>query len=92
MVLRGEVVLQDNLYVRVLYRNVPEDVPREFAFIGTVNVPRVAGIIVHEEKPTRYLTRMTIQGDNLGSSMGVFADESVYIEGAFPHLRFCLFF
>lgn len=37
--------------------------------------------VLREEKPTRYLTRMTIQGDDRGSTVGVFADESTYIEG-----------
>ena len=48
-----------------------------------VAVPALEGKIdlMREALPTRYLTRITVQGDNLGSTVGVFGDESVYIEG-----------
>lgn len=74
----------DNLYVRALYRNAPANVTREDAFLAMIPVPgrRLLDNFTREEPPTRYLTRMTLQGDNLGNTVGVFGDESVYIEGA----------
>jgi hypothetical protein len=72
--------MQDNIYARTYYRNVPKDLPRRHAFVGLIGIPALHGSFGRE--PTRYLTRMTLQGDNLGTTTGVFADESVYIEGA----------
>ena len=48
-----------------------------------VAVPALEGQVdlMRDAQATRYLTRMTMQGDNLGSTVGVFGDESVYIEG-----------
>jgi hypothetical protein len=73
-------VLQDNIYARTYYRNAPTNLLRIDAFVGLISIPALNGTFGRE--PTRYLTRMTLQGDNLGTTMGVFADESVYIEGA----------
>ena len=66
------------MYLRV---NMPEGVARyEHYYVTLVSVPPLTGS--RKGNAARYMTRMTFQGDNLGHAVGVFADESVYIEGA----------
>jgi hypothetical protein len=79
LVTKACITLQDNFYARTYYKNVPGNLPRKHAFVGLIAIPGMRGSLGRE--PTRYLTRMTLQGDNLGTTNGVFADESVYIEG-----------
>ena len=70
----------DNLYLRALFENVPSGVEREGSFISLAAVPKNPG--PRRGSVSRYMTRMTFQGDNVGPVMGLFADESVYVEGA----------
>ena len=70
----------DNVYMRMLFRNLPDE--RAWLY------PTLAG-----QAPLRgplfglgahYITRTTFQGDGLGPTVGVWADEAVYIESAPP--------
>ncbi|NJR42064.1 MAG: hypothetical protein HC767_04845 [Akkermansiaceae bacterium] len=69
----------DNLYLRALFRNNPADAQdREHVFIA---LGAVAPYAPAPSTATRYMTNMTFQGDNNGSTVGVFGDESTYVEG-----------
>ena len=64
----------DNLYLRTL---VPQNstASRADSFVALTAVAPVAG------NTSRYMTRITFQGDNMGPTVGMFADEKVFIEG-----------
>ena len=72
----------DNLYLRALYVNpVPGREDREIGFVALAAV----AVVVNGTRAgtaARYMSRMTFQGDDWGPTVGVFADEKVYVEGA----------
>lgn len=72
----------DNLYLRSHFRGVPPGSLRLEKFITLAAMPPLNG--TRAGTGARYLTRMTLQGDNQGPTVGVFADEKVYIEGLLP--------
>lgn len=68
----------DNLYLRVY---IPEGLTRfDHYYVTLISVPALTGT-PRDGTATRYMTRMTFQGDNKGHTVGVYADASVYIEG-----------
>lgn len=69
----------DNLYLRSHCRGVPPGSLRLEKFITLAAMPPLNG--TRANTGARYLTRMTLQGDNQGPTVGVFADEKVYVEG-----------
>lgn len=69
----------DNLYLRTLFKNTEEGVKRGDVYIGLAAVPPLNG--TREGTATRYMTRMTFQGDNKGPTVGVWGNEKVYVEG-----------
>lgn len=79
MMVRNEMWL-DNLYLRTLFKNAPLGVMRDDQFISLAAVPLLNG--TRGGNATRYMTRMTFQGDDAGPTVGVFADEKSYVEGA----------
>ena len=63
----------DNLYLRTV---IPaSDVPRDEMFVALTAVAPTRG------NATRYMTRMTFQGDNAGPTVGIFGNEKVFVEG-----------
>ena len=77
----------DNLYLRAYYVNGNPGVSREDAFISLTATPPVNS--TEPGTAARYMARMTFQGDDEGSTMGVFADGvKVFVEGA--HLTLLL--
>lgn len=69
----------DNLYLRAHYKPEQTDLPREVTFLSLVGLPPVEGRRLGTT--TRYFTNMTFQGDDIGPTPGVFANEPTYIEG-----------
>lgn len=69
----------DNLYLRALFVNVQEGAKRAEKFVALAAVPPING--TRAGTATRYMTRMTFQGDNAGPTVGVWGDEKVYVEG-----------
>lgn len=74
----------DNLYLRAQWAGTPE-FSREDSFIALTSVAPING--TRASNATRYMTRMTFQGDNAGPTVGVFGDQKVFVEGA--TLLFC---
>lgn len=82
----SEQIWLDNLYLRAVSQNVPPGPTRKNLFITLIAVAPNEG----PGTALGYLTSMTLQGDDLGPTVGVFGDEKVYIEGALSnriHLR-----
>lgn len=69
-----------------MYHNAPND--REYQFISLIGFPPLKWPLEGEGK--RFVTRTTFQGDGLGPAVGIWADESVYVESAPPSLRVAL--
>eukprot|EP00892_Ulva_mutabilis_P002166 jgi/Ulvmu1/11950/UM082_0029.1 len=72
-------IWMDNLYVRMLFHNVPADSSREWGYASLAAFPPLVN------RPYRwhgqhYVTRCTFQGDGLGPAVGIWADENAYIE------------
>lgn len=63
-----------------MYHNAPND--REYQFISLIGFPPLKWPLEGEGK--RFVTRTTFQGDGLGPAVGIWADESVYVESAPP--------
>lgn len=70
----------DNLYLRAVYHNAPND--REYQYISLIGLPPLRWPLEGEGK--RYITRTTFQGDGLGPTVGVWSDENVHIESTPP--------
>ena len=68
----------DNLYLRMLYRNLPDE--RKSLFVTLAGQPGLRGPLLG--LGAHYITRTTFQGDGLGPTVGVWADEAVYVESA----------
>lgn len=73
----------DNLYLRAVFHNTPlEQQNRQTHYIGLAGLAPLKWPL--RGLGARYITRVTLQGDGLGPTMGVWADESAYLESAPP--------
>eukprot|EP00892_Ulva_mutabilis_P002164 jgi/Ulvmu1/11949/UM082_0028.1 len=66
----------DNVYLRAVYHNVPND--RAYQYISLLGLAPMRWPLRGEGK--RYVTRTTFQGDGTGPTVGIWADENVYVE------------
>ena len=73
----------DNLYLRTLFKNAKKGLQRKDGFVGLAAIAPLNGTLLGTG--ARYFTRMTFQGDNKGPTVGVFADEKTFVEGASPY-------
>lgn len=71
----------DNLYLRVVFHNAPAP-QRSQHHVVLASVPRLRGISAG--LGARYYTRVTFQGDGLGSSIAAWPSEATYVESAAP--------
>lgn len=69
----------DNLYLRAVFHNT-ENPDRGSHYIGLAGMPPLKWPLTG--RGARYVTRVTIQGDGVGPTMGIWADENVYAESA----------
>ena len=70
----------DNLYVRAVAHNTPRS--REFQFISLTGMPPLRWPLKGQGK--RFFTRTTFQGDGVGPTVGLWADENAYVQSASP--------
>ena len=69
----------DNLYLRAVFHNT-ENPDRDSHYIGLAGMAPLKWPLTG--RGARYVTRVTIQGDGVGPTMGIWADENVYAESA----------
>ena len=70
----------DNLYLRAVAVNPPAE--RKFHYIGLVGSAALKWPLRGQGR--RFMTRVTLQGDGLGPTTGLWADEATYAESAPP--------
>eukprot|EP00892_Ulva_mutabilis_P003267 jgi/Ulvmu1/1311/UM011_0039.1 len=77
----GPRIWVDNLYLRVAAVNEPA-AKRGLSSVGLLSVPRIRDDVAYAEpgRALRYVTRTTMQGDGLGSSVAIWANEDTYME------------
>lgn len=75
----GDDIWVDNLYLRTLFTNAKQGLARKDGYIALTAIAPLNGTKLGSG--ARYFSRMTFQGDNKGPTVGVFADEKVFVEG-----------